>query len=64
MKQLNILSKIENVIIVSEKFNFVFENKIISTFPNVEIITLLINNVRGVFVPRVVKNYLCNIFPK
>lgn len=47
MKQLNILSEIENVIIVSEKFNFIIENKIISTFPNVEIITLLINNARG-----------------
>lgn len=47
MKQLNILNKIENVIIVSENFNFIIENKIISTFPNVEIITLLINNATG-----------------
>lgn len=43
MKQLNILSKNENVIIISEKFNFIIENKIISTF----LITLLINNARG-----------------
>lgn len=48
MKQLNILSKIENVITLFEKFNFIIENKIISTFhSNIKIITLLINNVRG-----------------
>lgn len=33
MKQLNILSKIENVIIVSEKFNFIIENKIYLHIP-------------------------------